>query len=391
MNRNNSKKIAVLGSTGSIGINVLNVADAYPEHFSVVGLAAGKNIELLSSQILKFKPLLVSVKNESLANELRKILKDKKADSNLEILFGDEGLQSVATMPDIDMVVSSVVGSIGIKPVIEAINARKNIAIANKEALVMAGELIMELASNKGVSIVPIDSEHSAIFQCLQGHRKNEIKRLILTASGGPFFNHNMCQLTNITPEMAIKHPVWSMGKKISVDSATMMNKGLEVIEARWLFDIPPDKIDIIVHPQSIIHSMVEYIDGSIIAQLGVPDMKTPIQYALSYPKRLPSLSAPLSLEEIGTLSFKKPDTTKFPCIKMCYEALNTGGTAPAVLAAADEIAVELFVSGRIGFLDIPNIVEKTLLAHSPILHPSLENIITAEKWARNYILSNIR
>ena len=373
------KKIAILGSTGSIGVTALKVIKQNLDKYKVVGLTAGRNIELLLKQVLEFKPKAISVLREEDANKLRYMLRDK----DIEVCFGEEGFVRVATLKDVDIVISSIMGAAGLVPTFSAIRAGKDIALANKETMVMAGPIVVEEVKKRNISIIPVDSEHSAIFQSIQGHPKDDIKRIILTASGGPFRNLSLEEMKNVTPEQALKHPTWTMGKKITIDSATMMNKGLEVIEAHWLFDIPVEKIDILVHPQSIVHSMVEYKDGAIIAQLGIPDMAIPISYALSYPHHIKNNLPPLELDKIGVLSFERPDLNKFRCIKLAYEAIKIGGSMPAVMNGANEVAVDAFLKKEIGFLDIPVIIEKVMAVHEPYSITNIASVMEADRWAR--------
>jgi 1-deoxy-D-xylulose-5-phosphate reductoisomerase len=373
------KRLLIFGSTGSIGTNTLDIVAQFPDSFRVVGLTAGWNSDKLERQILEFRPRIVSLASEQAAADLRR----RCQDLDIEILWGLEGMIAVATHPEADLAVSGIVGAAGLIPTLSAIKAGRDIALANKETLVMAGELIHKEAVHRGVRILPVDSEHSAVFQALVGHRREDVKRIILTASGGPFLNAPLSKRRKVTPQEAIRHPNWNMGAKISVDSATLMNKGLEVIEARWLFDFPPERIDVLIHRQSIIHSMVEYVDGSVIAQMGIPDMRCPISYALNYPKRLPLNLKPLDLVEIGTLTFMKPNLRQFPCLGLAYEALQTGGTMPAALNAANEEAVSAFLKEEIGFLDIPKVIEKTVEAYQPQKLTSLEDVLHADEWAR--------
>jgi 1-deoxy-D-xylulose-5-phosphate reductoisomerase len=363
------KRVAVLGSTGSIGRQTLKVISAHPKHFRIVGLAAGRNLDLLSRQISQFKPRFI-------------YSQDKKANLQGEFL----SLEEMASHPEVDMVVIATSGKWGLKPTLAAVRAGKRIALANKESLVMAGEIIIAEAKQKGAKILPVDSEHSAIWQCLEGEKEKPTK-IILTASGGPFYKYSPAKLGKVTVEQALKHPSWRMGKKVTIDSATLMNKGLEVIEAHWLFDVPIDSIYVLVHPQSIIHSLVEFSDGSVKAQLGCPDMRLPIQYALSYPERLPNPELPkLDWKGIKELTFAPPDLDSFPCLKLAIEAGRKGGTYPAVLCGADEVAVELFLSGRIKFTDIAKLVEPTLAGHKAISHPTLDEILAADEWAREEV-----
>jgi len=375
------KSIVLLGSTGSIGINALNVVRAHPDKFRICGLAAGRNITLLRKQMETFRPDAVSVLDESLALALKGLL---PPGDTAKIFHGTEGAIRLASMDKADTVISAMSGAAGLAPTFEAIRAGKEIALANKETMVTAGPLIMAEAKKQGIRVLPIDSEHSAVFQCLQGHREKHLKRIILTASGGPFRDRSLEEMRRITPEQALRHPNWDMGQKITIDSATMMNKGLEVIEARWLFDVKIECIGILVHPQSIVHSMVEYVDGAVIAQLGVPNMMIPIAYALSYPDHLENDLPFLALDEIGTLSFEKPDLKRFPCLDLALHAAEAGGTMPAVLNGANEIAVAAFLCGKIGFLDIPRVIETTMAHHHGGPVKDLETVMAADLWARN-------
>lgn len=373
------KKIAILGSTGSIGVNTLRLVERFEGRFLVSALAAGGNIQLLKEQILRFKPRKVSVVDEDTARRLREALPP----SELEIGYGIEGVRAVATLPETELVVSAIVGTAGLIPTIAAIEAGKAVALANKEALVAAGPLVMAAARQKGVQIIPIDSEHSAIFQVLQGHRREDIRRIILTASGGPFLNWPPERLEEATPREALDHPNWQMGEKISIDSATLMNKGLEVIEARWLFDLLPDKIEVVIHPQSIIHSMVEYIDGSVVAQLSVPDMQGPIAYALAYPERLEAALPPVDFCELKKLTFLPTDEQRFPTLSLAYRALKTGEAMSAVLNAANEIAVEAFLEEKIKFTDIPRVIERTMNMYQGQAAGNIEEILEVDRRAR--------
>ena len=366
------KRLAVLGSTGSIGQQTLQVVRTFPHRFHIVGLSAGKNTDLLAKQINEFKPRFV-------------YCSDKKAHlANAEYEF--LSLEDIARHPQVDIVVIATSGKSGLNPTLAAVKAGKNVALANKESLVMAGEIITNEAKLAGAQILPIDSEHSAIWQCLNGESQ-EATRLILTASGGPFYRYSPAQLERVTVKQALKHPSWQMGRKVTIDSATLMNKGLEVIEAHWLFNMPYDNIKVLIHPQSIVHSMVEFVDGSIKAQLSYPDMRLPIQYALSYPERLDNPQLPrLDWSNIKDLTFDQPDLDTFPCLKLAIEAGKKGGTYPAVLCAADEVAVELFLSERIKFTDITNLVEQVLEQHQAIACPTLEEIMAADAWAREKV-----
>ena len=374
------KNITILGSTGSIGVSALNLINTNPEKYKVIGLSAGTNKDLLLRQIEVFRPESVAVLEESLAHEIENSL---PPGNKPEVLFGVEGFIRLATLKNIDTVISAMTGAAGLVPTYEAIKAGKDIALANKETIVMAGPLVMAEAKTRGVSILPVDSEHSAVLQSLKGHMKEDLKRVILTASGGPFRDMPLHEMREVTAAQALVHPNWSMGPKITIDSATMMNKGLEVIEARWLFDLEMDQIDILIHPQSILHSMVEYKDGSIIGQMGIPDMTIPISYALSYPRHIPNSLTPLDLEKVGDLSFRRPDMKRFKCLDLALKAAAKGGSMPAVLNGANEIAVEAFLKGTIGFLDISDIIEKTMNAHihSPV--ETIEAVIAADRWSR--------
>jgi 1-deoxy-D-xylulose-5-phosphate reductoisomerase len=368
----NIKQVAVLGSTGSIGRQTLEIISAHPKNFRIIGLAAGKNLELLTSQIKQFQPRFVYSQDK----------KAHPASAKYKFL----SLEEMASHPEVDIVVIATSGKWGLKPTLAAVRAGKRIALANKESLVMAGGIITTEAKQNGAKILPVDSEHSAIWQCLEGEREKPA-RIILTASGGPFYHHSPAKLDKVTVEQALKHPSWRMGKKVTIDSATLMNKGLEVIEARWLFNTPFESINVLVHPQSIIHSMVEFSDGSVKAQLGCPDMRLPIQYALSYPERLPNPELPkLDWEGIKELTFEPPDLERFPCLKLAIEAGRKGGTHPAVLCGADEVAVELFLSERIKFTDIARLVARALESHKAISHPTLDEILAADDWARETV-----
>ena len=375
------KALSILGSTGSIGVSTLDVVRQFPERFEVAALAAGRNIDLLCEQIKVFEPSLVAVLDRDLAAQLQQRLHSQNHQP--EVSFGQEGYERVAAHPKSRMLVSAMVGAAGLLPTLAAIEAGKDLALANKETLVIAGEIVMGLAKSKGIAILPVDSEHSAVFQALQGNHREALKRILLTASGGPFFDKTRDELSRVTPEAALRHPNWSMGRKITIDSATLMNKGLEVIEAHWLFDVPVEQIAIHIHPESIVHSMVEYIDGSVIAQMGIPDMRIPIAYALSYPERLPVQSPPLDLFRLRKLNFYPPDEEKFPCLRLAYEACRRGSTLPAVLNAANEVAVSAFLDGRIRFLEIAQIIETVMSAHDVAASLTLETILKADRWAR--------
>ena len=374
------KKLSILGSTGSIGRNTLKIAEKFPEKFVVKALTARQNTALLADQITKFQPELAVVYDEALARELKSVL---PAETDTDIMHGIDGYLAAATDGTADMVVTAVVGAAGLLPTLAAIEAGKDIALANKETLVMAGELVMAKARDKSVRILPVDSEHSAIFQCLNGNRRADLDKILLTASGGPFLNSPADAFRNFSPDDALKHPNWQMGSKITIDSATLMNKGLEVIEAKWLFGVSLKQIEVVVHPQSIIHSMVSYRDGSIMAQLGIPDMKGAIAYALSYPERLP-LGQPLpDFAATGALTFQAPDYEKFPCLKLAFQAAKAGDTMPAVLNAANEIAVQAFLKQQIGFHHIAEVVARTMEKHQITPGAGLEAIQTADSWAR--------
>ena len=374
------KRISLLGSTGSIGVSTLDVVGAHPDQFVVTALAAGRNITLMKQQIERFRPRLAAVFDEAHARELYRLLGPA---SPTEVLFGPEGYRETAASADADMVVSAIVGSAGLLPTLDAIEAGKDIALANKETLVMAGHLVLRKATERGVKIIPVDSEHSAIFQCLQGHRRADVRRIILTASGGPFLHASEEELAKVTPAQALRHPNWAMGKKITIDSATMMNKGLEVIEAGWLFELPGTAIDVLIHPQSIVHSLVEYRDGSVIAQMGVPDMRIPIAYALSHPNRLPRSEKKLDLRKVGTLTFLDSDPIRFPALRLAYAAAKTGGTMPAVLNGANEMAVTAFIEEKIRFNKIVSVVEEVLSRHRGLADPGIDAILAADRWAR--------
>jgi 1-deoxy-D-xylulose-5-phosphate reductoisomerase len=383
------KRVAILGATGSIGTSALAVVDAHPDRVRVVALGAGRNVEKLAEQARKYRPSVVAVADD----DARAALAARIADlPGLTILAGDAGRLAVATHPEADMLLCASSGTSSLDAALAAIDARKTLALANKEVLVMAGALMVDAARRRGVAILPVDSEHNAIHQCLHGRQPDEVRRLILTASGGPFRRCDAGQLARVRPEDALKHPTWQMGRKITIDSATLMNKGLEVIEARWLFDIPGDRIDVVVHPQSIVHSMVALRDGSVIAQLSVTDMQLPIQYAFSYPDRWDGALAALDVVRLGTLQFEPPDTSRFRCLSLAYEALEAGGTAPAVLNAANEVAVEAFLDGRVRFVDIPRVIEDTLDRSASQRAPrSLADIREADAQARAAAAETIR
>ena len=373
------KKIAILGSTGSIGVNTLDIVRNSKNRFKVSGLAAGGNIALLEKQIREFKPKYAALFDEKKASLLKKRLGRLK----VEIFSGIEGLIKVASIPDTKMVVSAIVGAAGLFPTFAALKCGKDIALANKETLVIAGELFMKHSRKKKVRIIPVDSEHSAIFQCINGTKNRKIKKIILTASGGPFLTYPAKKFEKITTRKALNHPNWNMGPKITIDSATLMNKGLEVIEAHWLFGIDENRIDVVIHPESIVHSMVEFIDTSIIAQMGLPDMRVPINYALNYPERVSTNLPTLNLTKTKTLTFSEPNYKKFPCLKYAFHALRIGRTMPAVLNSANEVAVQAFLNGSISFTGIPKIIKKIMRKHQPKKVRKISDIMQADLWAR--------
>ena len=384
------KHIAILGSTGSIGKNTLNVVETHKDAFKVVALAANKDVDTLEQQIRRFHPRIAALKDIHAANSLRERLRDY---DGTEVLSGNEGIQVVATIDEAEQVLDGMGGSAGLLPTLAAINAGKDIAFVNKEVMVMCGPLVLEAVQRNGVNLIPIDGEMSAIFQCLEGARdkQTDIHKLLLTASGGPFRDTPKEDLNKVTPQQALRHPNWDMGAKITIDSATMMNKGLEVIEAKWLFDIELDKIDIVVHRESIVHSMVEWTDGSTLAQLGPTDMRIMIQYALTYPNRLSTPVPRLDLSESRTLHFEPVDREKFPCISLAYTAAEVGGTLPVVLSSADEVVVDAFLDETIGFMDIPAVLQCVMDKHEVIADPTLEDILEVDKWAKSTALSIIR
>jgi len=370
------KNVVLLGTTGSIGVSTQKVAADLPAQVRLVGLASRESVDGMEQAVRQFKPLKVAMTNREKARELATRL-------HQPVLAGEEGLIELATMPEADIVLIAIVGTAGLEPALAAIRAGKDIAVASKEILVMAGELVMSEARKYGVKVLPVDSEHSAIFQCLEGREPASVKRLILTASGGPFRQTPLEQFANITVAQALKHPSWNMGQKITIDSATLFNKGLEMIEARWLFDVEIDRVDVVVHPQSVVHSMVEFIDGSILAQLSTPDMRYPIQYALTWPGRLPNSMPPTDFARIGTLTFENPDVVKFPSLRLAREAGRAGGTMPAVFNAANEVAVARFVAGQIKFLQIFETTERVMAVHRVVAHAPLDAILAADLWAR--------
>ena len=380
------KRLTILGSTGSIGKNALKVIDAKPERFEVCYLTAGKNGRLLVEQAKKYNPKSVAIAD----NSQYFFVKNELKSPGIEVLSGKDGILHIAGKTDVDLTINAIVGAPGLEPTYHCIESGIDVALSNKESLVMAGELIMNLLKERNIKLYPIDSEHSAIWQCLVGEKPESVKRIILTGSGGPFRTKPVEEFQYIKPEDALKHPTWNMGRKITIDSATMMNKGLEIIEAKWLFDIPPEKIDVIIHPQSIIHSMVEFIDGSVKAQLGLPDMKLPIQYAINYPERINVTWDDIDFSKIGELNFEAPNFQKFPSIKLAYNALKRGGTAPAILNVVNESAVYAFLDNKIKFTDIPAFVEKALSKIKIIDNPSLSDVLELEKIGYEFVQSQI-
>jgi len=372
------KRIAVIGSTGSIGVNTLRVIEAHPKEFSVVALAARQNVERLYEQAKKLRPKFVCLYDDRLAYELQCRLKPLK----IKVLAGRDGLRTISTIPEADLVIFSMVGAAGLVPLASAIQAGKSVAIANKEPLVMAGELLLEEAGRSKAKLIPIDSEHSGLWQCLEGRAKETVKTLVLTSSGGPFFGKRV-DFRKVTFRQALNHPRWKMGPKITIDSATLMNKGLEVIEACHLFGVSLSQIEVVIHPEAVVHALVEFIDGSHLAQLGITDMRLPIQYALSYPARFENSLPNLNLAKIGTFRFFKPEKNRFPCLELGYEAKRRGGTMPAVLNAANETAVNRFLKGAVRFVEIPKIIERVMSRHRPVSKPSLHQILEADFWAR--------
>ena len=384
------KHIAILGSTGSIGKNTLSVVETHADEFKVVGLAANRDIDTLEQQIRQYRPALVALNEPTAASQLRERIRDLNC---THVLAGTEGLQAVATMPQATQVLDGMGGTAGLLPTLAAINAGKDIAFVNKEVMVMAGALVNKAVQKNGVNLIPIDGEMSAIFQCLEGARDQQadIHRLLITASGGPFREAPKESLYSVTPQQALRHPNWKMGQKITIDSATMMNKGLEVIEAKWLFDMELSKIDVVVHPESIVHSMVEWTDGSTLAQLGPTDMRIMIQYALTYPRRLSAPVPRLDLRQARTLHFEPVDFEKFPCLSLAYTAAEVGGTLPVVLSSADEVVVEAFLDTRIGFMDIPAILKRVMDAHEVVADPTLSDILEVDRWAKSTAHSIIK
>lgn len=381
------KKISILGSTGSIGTQTLDVVRKNPDKFKVIAISANSSVDLLLEQIIEFKPKYVAVYNEDSAKKLKEKI---PSNINIEVLSGMEGLEKISSLDEIDVLLTAIVGMIGLVPTLCAIRNGKTIALANKETLVTAGKLVMSEAKKYNVDILPVDSEHSAIFQCLNGEKNKNIEKIILTASGGPFRGKKKEELLNVTKNEALKHPNWNMGRKISIDSSTLMNKGLEVIEAKWLFGVDYKDIDVVIHPQSIIHSMVQFNDSSIIAQMGCPDMRLPIQYALTYTDRILNDFERMDFTKFSKLTFEKPDLDTFPCLKLAFDCLKMGGTYCTVLNASNEVLVNEFLEDKIGFYDIPYYIEKTLQAHNSIENPTLEEILEVDRWAREYVKKSI-
>ncbi len=374
------KRLSILGSTGSIGRNTLHIVGMFPDRFKVEALTAKENLSLLAQQVRRFQPGVAVVYDADKADDLSRLLEPSERP---EILYGEAGYRTAAALESVDLVVAAMMGAAGLGPTLSAIDAGKTIALSNKETLVMAGELVMRRAAEKRVNILPVDSEHSAIFQCLSGQRREDLETILLTASGGPFLNRPASDFAAITPADALKHPNWRMGSKITIDSATLMNKGLEVIEARWLFGISQERIRVVVHPQSIVHSMAAYRDGSVMAQMGVPDMKGAIAYALSYPERLDIQQPTPDFPGLGALTFQEPDWDRFPCLGLAFEACRAGGAFPAVLNAANETAVEAFLQEKISFTAIPDIIRGALKDHVPTPNPTLQDLLEADQWAR--------
>ena len=382
------KRITILGSTGSIGTQTLDVVRKNKDKFQVVAISANSSIDLLLEQIMEFSPKYVAVYNEESALKLKEMIPEN---INIEVLSGMDGLVKICQLEEVNVVLTAVVGMIGLVPTMAAIKAKKTIALANKETLVTVGELVMSEAKKNNVEILPVDSEHSAIFQCLNGERKQDIEKIILTASGGPFRGKKREELVNVTKNEALKHPNWDMGRKISIDSSTLMNKGLEVIEAKWLFDVDVEDIEVVVHPQSIIHSMVSFRDSSVISQMGCPDMRLPIEYALTYPERLKTDFERLDLAKVATLTFEKPDMETFPCLALAFKVLKLGGTYPAALNSANEFLVNEFLNDKIGFYDIPYYIEKTLDCHKNRVNPTLEDILEVDKETRAFLANLLK
>ncbi len=385
------KQVAILGSTGSIGRNTLRVIESLGDGFGVTGLGAGSNVDLLAEQIEQHRPRIVSVNDDESADKLRALLRQRDIAGLPHIATGVDGLSEVATAEGVDIVIGAVVGARGLLPTYRALEAGRRVALANKETLVVAGELMTRAAEASGAELLPVDSEHNALHQCLRGETRGELKRLILTASGGPFRQSAPEAIANATPSQALRHPTWRMGDKITIDSATLMNKGLEVIEAHWLFDCSADEIDVIIHPQSVVHSMIELVDGSILAQMGVTDMRHAIQYALTYPARRETSLPPLDLTKMADLEFHSPDTDRFPCLSLAYSALRAGGTMPAVLNAANEVAVAAFLDEQIRFGEISMLIAAACEAHQPQPADTLDAVLAADNWARLWVADRIR
>ena len=375
------KSIVILGSTGTIGVNALDVIRTFKRRFKVGGLVAGRNLELLARQVAEFSPRIVSVRDRDDVNALRKLIGRRR----VELVYGEEGAVAAATVPTADFVLAAIVGGAGLVPTFAAVQAGKDVGLANKEALVMSGELFVREARKRGGRLLPVDSEHSAVFQCLEGNRREDVDKIILTASGGPFLRAPLRKLRGVTVRQALEHPTWKMGPKITIDSATMMNKGLEVIEARWLFGVPSERVEVMIHPQSIVHSMVRYRDGAVMAQLGIPDMRIPIAYALSYPERLKTGLKPLNLNKNGELTFLPVESRRYPALDIAYGALDRGGTVPAVLNAANEVAVAAFLEGRIGFRRIHEVSRETIESHRSTRPRTLQQVLDADHWARGF------
>lgn len=375
------KSIVILGSTGTVGVNALHVVRTFKRRFKVAGLVAGRNLDLLARQVTEFAPRVVAVRERDHVDALRKRVGRRK----LDIVHGEEGSVAAATHPSADFVLAAIVGGAGLVPTFAAVQAGKDVGLANKEALVMSGELFVREARKRGGRLLPVDSEHSAVFQCLEGHRREDVDRIILTASGGPFLRTPLRQLRGVTVRQALQHPTWKMGPKITIDSATMMNKGLEVIESRWLFGVPGERVEVMIHPQSVVHSMVRYRDGSVMAQLGVPDMRIPIAYALSYPERLDTGLPALNLKKPGELTFLGVEGRRYPALDIAYDALARGGAAPPVLNAANEVAVAAFLDGRIGFRRIHEISREAVRSHEPVKPRNLQQVLEADRWARAF------
>lgn len=382
------KRITILGSTGSIGTQTLDVVRKNKDKFQVVAISANSSIDLLLEQIMEFSPKYVAVYNKESALKLKEMIPEN---INIEVLSGMDGLVKICQLEEVNVVLTAVVGMIGLVPTMAAIKAKKTIALANKETLVTAGELVMSEAKKNNVEILPVDSEHSAIFQCLNGERKQDIEKIILTASGGPFRGKKREELVNVTKNEALKHPNWDMGRKISIDSSTLMNKGLEVIEAKWLFDVDVEDIEVVVHPQSIIHSMVSFRDSSVMSQMGCPDMRLPIEYALTYPERLKTDFERLDLAKVATLTFEKPDMETFPCLALAFKVLKLGGTYPAALNSANEFLVNEFLNDKIGFYDIPYYIERTLEQHKNRINPTIEDILEVDKETRAFLANLLK